>query len=148
MNFFGIFVHIHSILRWVLLFFLLASIIAAVMSRFGVKKPNCNMCSLARNTMVLAHFQLLIGLGLYFSSPKVIFSAAAMKDAVLRFFLVEHPAMMLLAIILLTIGYIKTKRAEGDKKKSRLIMIFFTSALILILAAIPWPFLNYGGKWM
>ncbi len=97
--------------------------------------------------MIMAHFQLLIGIALYFTSPKVVFSASSMKDAVLRFFLVEHPAMMILAIILITIGYVKANKAEDDLKKSRLLMIFFTSALILILAAIPWPFLNYGGKW-
>ncbi len=38
MNFLGILIHIHSILRWVLLIFLLATIITAVLRRFGVNR--------------------------------------------------------------------------------------------------------------
>ena len=58
-----------------------------------------------------------------------------MKDKFYRFFWVEHPLMMLLAIILITIARGKAK-ALNYKAVSWLLFI----ALILILAAIPWPF--------
>ena len=68
-----------------------------------------------------------------------------MKDKFYRFFWVEHPLMMLLAIILITVARGKAK-VLNYKAVSWLLLI----ALILILAAIPWPFreiVGDGRKW-
>jgi len=68
-----------------------------------------------------------------------------MKDKFYRFFWVEHPLMMLLAIILITVARGKAK-VLNYKAVSWLLFI----ALILILAAIPWPFreiVGDGRKW-
>ena len=97
--------------------------------------------------LIFTHTQFLLGLILYFISPKVLFSGAAMKDSVLRFFLVEHISLMLIAVVLITIGYSKTKRAATDSKKFKLTFWFYLIGLILILAGIPWPFQNYGTNW-
>lgn len=97
--------------------------------------------------LIFTHSQFLIGLILYFISPKVVFSGAAMKDSALRFFLVEHILLMLVAVALITIGYSKSKKAELDSKKFKLTFWFFIIALVLILAGIPWPFQNYGTGW-
>ena len=63
-----------------------------------------------------------------------------MKEPSIRFFTVEHTLVMLIAIILLTIGSAKAKKASSDEKKFKTIVWMFTIALILVLASIPWPF--------
>jgi hypothetical protein len=70
--------------------------------------------------------------------------AAAMKDAVMRFWVIEHLILMVLSIILITIGYSKSKRAATDEAKFKLLAIFFGIALVLILMGIPWPFRMVG----
>jgi hypothetical protein len=97
--------------------------------------------------MLTAHIQLVSGLVLYFISPKVIFDASYMKNAVIRFFLVEHILVMIIAIILITIGYVRSKRISEPRKQRRIILIYFIISLLLILSRVPWPFLNYGGAW-
>lgn len=96
---------------------------------------------------ISSHIQLLVGLILYFISPKVIFSAEAMKSALSRFFLVEHTTMMILAIIVISVGYIMAKKVAPEKKAFSRIFWAYLVGLILILASIPWPFLGYGTSW-
>jgi hypothetical protein len=96
-------------------------------------------------TMISMHVQLLIGLALFFMSDKVNFSQ--MKDAMYRFFSVEHTTMMLIAILLVTIGHSKSKKATEEAKKHKTIFIFYGLALLLVLAAIPWPFRGWGNGW-
>jgi hypothetical protein len=90
----------------------------------------------------------LIGLGLYFISPKVQFTGEVMKSAVGRFYTVEHFSMMLIAVILITVGNAKSKRMADDGKKFKSVFTYFLIALILILVSIPWPFREgLGGSW-
>jgi len=137
----------HSGLRWLVLFTLLWAII----NSFGKTKGGITFSKKDKRkalfALIFTHIQFLIGLVLYFISPKVVFSGASMKDDVLRFFLVEHVSLMMLAIILITIGYSKAKRIAMDGKKFKTILIYYTIGLILILASIPWPFRNLGGSW-
>jgi membrane protein DedA with SNARE-associated domain len=98
--------------------------------------------------MVILHLQLIMGLILYFISPKVKFFEGWMKDAVYRFYGMEHLAGMLIAVVLITIGYSKSKRAKTAAEKFQPIKIFYLIGLIIILASIPWPFRAYlGGAW-
>jgi lauroyl/myristoyl acyltransferase len=54
--------------------------------------------------------------------------------------------MMLIAIVLITIGSAKAKRQTDDSQKYKKLAIWFGIALVLILAAIPWPFRAEIGK--
>ena len=63
-----------------------------------------------------------------------------MKNGHDRFFTVEHSLMMILAWILVHVGRTSVKRASTDAAKHRKMLLFFGLALLLILAAIPWPF--------
>jgi hypothetical protein len=67
-----------------------------------------------------------------------------MKDPVMRFFAVEHPFMMLLAVIVAQAGFSLSKRAGSDRAKFVRAAICYTISAVLILAAIPWPFLKAG----
>jgi uncharacterized protein YacL len=138
--------HAHSGLRWILLGFLVLTIIFALTKWIGKKPFWETHKKFALFTMIFAHVQLILGLILYFISPKVIFSAAAMKDATARFFLVEHSVMMLLSIILITVGYSVAKR-QAAEKSSKTIFILFTLALVVLFLGIPWPSKGLGTGW-
>ena len=143
MDIYTIIVHIHSILRWALLILVLTTVVMA----FKNRSAGTSALKPALWSMVMAHIQLLLGLVLYFISPKVLFAGASMKDPVLRFFLVEHILVMVMAIALFTIGYIKAKKIQDVPKMNSSLLIYFIIGLLLVLSRIPWPFLNYGGKW-
>jgi cell division protein FtsW (lipid II flippase) len=96
-------------------------------------------------TMISMHVQLLLGLALFTMSGRVDFSQ--MKDAMFRFFSVEHTTMMVIAIALVTIGHAKSKKAADDAKKHKTIFIYYLIALLLVLVAIPWPFRGWGNGW-
>jgi hypothetical protein len=137
--------HLHSGLRWVTLILLIWAIANAFSAiNFEKKHKMVNLFA-----MVTLHIQLVIGLIQYFTSAKVQFSEGWMKEPLLRFYGMEHLAGMLLAIILITIGYSKAKRKENDADKFKVIRLFYSIGLIIILLSIPWPFrANLGGGWI
>ncbi|ARV12045.1 hypothetical protein [Gilvibacter sp. SZ-19] len=97
--------------------------------------------------LIVTHIQLLIGLVLYFVSPLGFQSISAngmgtvMKDSVLRLNAVEHPTVMLIVVVLITIGYSKHKKKLVSRPKFKTLMIFYTLAFVLLLSRIPW------GQW-
>ena len=98
--------------------------------------------------MISLHTQLLIGLALYFTSAKVQFTEGWMKVAMYRFYGMEHLTGMLIAIVLVTIGHSKSKKATESAAKFKAIKLWSVLALILILAFIPWPFRTaLGAGW-
>lgn len=86
------------------------------------------------------HLQLLVGLILYFVSEVGFkqLSGAAMKNSELRLTVLEHPLINIIAIALITIGWIKHKKATTGEAKFKSIAIFFGLGLVLILIRIPW----------
>jgi len=86
--------------------------------------------------MISAHTQLLIGLVLYFISPFVKFNGDTMKDATTRYWTVEHIAMMIFAIVLITVGHSKSKKLVLPERKHRIIAIYYLLALLVIVLAI------------
>jgi len=139
--------HAHSGLRWVVLLLLVVALFKALIKWRSNAPYTDGDRKLNLFTMISAHVQLVLGLVLIFLSPKVQFTAAAMKEPVSRFFTAEHSVMMLLAIVLITIGYSRSKRAAEDAQKFRSIFTYFVLALLVLLAGIPWPFRNLGAGW-
>ena len=94
--------------------------------------------------LIVTHLQIILGLFLYIYSPnamKAIKSSgmgSVMKDSLLRYFSVEHPLMMIIAVVLITIGYSKHKKKEESNTKFKALAIFYSIALVLILGRIPW----------
>ena len=94
-------------------------------------------------TLIVSHFQLLIGFLAYFFSAQFQYMrengmGAAMQERTIRYFVVEHPLMMILAIVLITIGWSRHKKQGEDKKKFRSIALFYGLGLLFILSRIPW----------
>ncbi len=133
----------HSGLRWVVLALLLWAIGAA----FQAWQSKRSAGKVPLYAMSAVHLQLLLGLILYFISPYVRFESGVMKDTLLRFYTVEHISMMLLAVVLVTVGYVRAKR-QAEAAGSQRIFWFYLAGLLLILVAIPWPFrAGLNGNW-
>ncbi len=140
--------HFHSLVRWILLLLMIVSVIKA----FGGKKSGIAYADGDRKrtmfTMIFGHIQLVMGLVLYMVSPAVQTAtanmASAMKDSVLRYWAVEHVLMMVIAIVLLTIGNIKSKKASTDATKFKAVAVWYGIALVVVLVSIPWPFRAIG----
>ena len=142
-------VHAHSVGRWIVLLLLLFAIFNSLLagSRPFIKSDN----RLGLLLTIFADLMLLIGIYLYFVGArgyKLIEQAGGfsevMKNAALRFNVVEHMAGMLIAIILIHIGKAQARRPIGDKAKHKRTMIFYFLALLIILVSIPWPFREIG----
>lgn len=139
----------HSGWRWVVLILLLAAIVKAYSSWKKKKEFTPADKKLAMFAMIAFHLQWTFGIILYFISPKVQFIEGFMKNSMLRFYGLEHIVAMTIAFILITIGHSKSKKAQEGPEKFKKIFIFYTIALVLILASIPWPFRTaLGGSWM
>ena len=88
----------------------------------------------------MSHVQMIIGVLIYLISPWGIenFDNGIFNDNLSRFYGLEHPMMMLLGIILVTIGYSKTKSISSDQAKFKVAALYYLSGLVFILARIPW----------
>lgn len=140
-------IHAHSGLRWLVLILLLASVFKALL-KWKSKAPYTDGDrKLGFFTMLSVHLQLILGLVLYFLSDKVQFSAEAMKLPTSRFYTAEHSLMMLLAIVLVTVGYVKSKKANREAAKFSTTFWYNLVALLVVLAFIPWPFRGFGAAW-
>ena len=141
-----ILIHSHSGLRWILLLMLIASIFYAYRAKSKPHIPNRKKVNIPLYTMILFGLQFILGLILFFTSGKVSFGSGVMKDSLLRFFTVEHSLIMLIALVLVHIGYIRSTKLDYVSAQ-RSIFIYYLIALILVLAGIPWPFRGYGNGW-
>lgn len=135
--------HIHGILRWLILISALVAIIFAYSGWFTQRswKKTDNLWGTL--LMIFTDLQLLIGLLLYFIFSPLVQAAfgnfgEAMKTPELRFYAVEHFFMMVVAIVLIHVGRAKAKKTTDPVKKHRVSALFYTLALIVMLAAIPW----------
>ena len=134
--------HLHSFLPYLLLTVL---VLALVKSFIAYRTNQAHTDAHRKNgliVLILAHIQLLIGLALYFISPKSVGAlsdmGAAMKDATLRLYALEHPLMMIIAIVFITMAYSKSKKDIADSLKHKVKSVYYLIALVLILSRIPW----------
>ena len=131
--------HLHNILRWVILVLLLVTLILAFSRKPAVSKTSLWLLIFSHIMLVVGLFQLIAGrYGITKGLPE---GVSLMKNSFYRFFWVEHPLLMIMAIILITIARGKAKLLNY-KSTGWLLLI----ALLLLLAAIPWPFREVIGR--
>lgn len=142
---FSILLFCHSIFRWLVLISLSATIYRSGIS-LSAKKLFTRKDDLYRHwTATIVHIQFMLGMVMYFKSPAVarfhtigIATARGITDP--TFFGVIHISMMLVSVIFVTLGSAFAKRYQEDTKKFSTLIFCFGIALLIILAAIPWPF--------
>lgn len=138
--------HLHNLLRWIILILLLLSIVKAFTGWRGKKSFSGGDAKVWLFTMIASHITLLLGIYQWTIGRLGIFKtghasfADVMKDHTTRFFQVEHPVSMILAIVFITLGRGMAKKDVTDDVKYRKAFIYFLIALLLILAVMPWPF--------
>ena len=133
---------IHSYWAYLVLAILIFAVINAIIGLIQKKQFKDKDLRIGLFTLIVSHIQLLIGLGWYFVSPwfKALKNDAGqvMGDKSLRLLAVEHPIMMILAIVFVTIGWSKHKKKTNDAAKFKTFVIFYGIALLFILSRIPW----------
>jgi hypothetical protein len=139
--------HLHNLLRWVIIVLLLLAIFRSL----NAGKPfTGGHRKLGLFLLIAADLMLLIGLYQWFTSPLGLKSIqtngmdVVMKDGNLRFFAIEHMVGMIIAIVLIHIGYSYAKRSLPDPVKHKRTLLFYVLAFLLILAFVPWPFREFG----
>ena len=132
--------HLHSYLAYFVLLGLIVSFINALSGwlqnrRFQDKDRKRSLLGL-----IPMHLQWVIGVVLYFVSPlgAANASGAAMKDANSRLYILEHPLTMIIAVVLITIGYSRAKRLKNDNARFKSVALFYGIGLLLVLSRIPW----------
>ncbi|WP_130733243.1 hypothetical protein [Flavobacterium sp. J27] len=128
----------HSIFAYIVLTILFLASLNAIMGVVSKKLFSDKDLRLSLFALILSHMQLLIGLILYFVSPKGSAMLGEMKDAGMRLTSLEHPLINIIALVLITIGWSKHKKEESHNGKFKKIAIFYSIGLLLILSRIPW----------
>lgn len=103
----------------------------------------------------LLDLQFLLGLALYLLPGGLIQGAiqniawaVIIKERLLRFFTLEHPLQMIIAIILANITFAIARRLSNEQRRYRRTALLLVVTMLLILLAIPWPGFYYGRPWL
>jgi len=128
----------HSGWAYLALLLLVITVLNSVIGLSSKKEFTEKDRKIALFGLVFTHIQLLVGLILYFVSPLGKASLGQMSDASLRLTSLEHPLINIIAIVLITIGWSKHKKAATSESKFKSIAVFYGLGLVLIVARIPW----------
>ena len=130
---------LHSWIRW------LAVLAGPLATAAAIRKDGLARAQrLGFIFMIALDLQLLLGLLLYgvlspFTTRAMSDFGAAMRDPVLRYWAVEHFALMLSAAVLVHVGRVLARKAASAEQKRKRLLICFGLATLLMLAGIPWP---------
>jgi uncharacterized membrane protein YphA (DoxX/SURF4 family) len=129
---------IHSYWAYIVLGILIFSVVNAVLGFIKKRSFTDKDLRIGLFTLIVSHIQLLIGLGWYFMSPWYKSMKENGIDTGNRLLALEHPIVMILAIVFITIGWSKHKKKIEDTEKFKTFSIFYGIALLLVLYRIPW----------
>lgn len=135
--------YLHSWWAYLAVLVLLVTTVNSLIGYFSKKDYGAIDFRLSLFSLIVFHIQLLLGIVLFFVAPY--FTALTengmgevMGDSTLRLYIVEHPLMMIISVILITVGYSKHKKKLTSRPKFKLLSIFYTIALLFVLSRIPW----------
>jgi uncharacterized membrane protein YozB (DUF420 family) len=137
------FLAVHNIMRWIVVVLAIIALVRAYWGWFGKRKWSQTDRKVGMFFSISLDVQLLLGLILYFVLSPITRAAiqnlgAAMSNSDLRFFAVEHFFFMLVAVIMVHVGTITSRKAIDDVSKHRRAAIWFSVAVVIILVGIPW----------
>jgi uncharacterized membrane protein YphA (DoxX/SURF4 family) len=125
---------LHSWVRWVAVI----GGILAVVTAFSPNDPKNNRWSLIFT--IGLDVQFLVGLLLLLTSNVFSTMGETMRDATARFYAVEHPTMMIVALALAHVGRVMARKAATPASARTKSLIFLGLAALLVVAMTPWPF--------
>ena len=143
---------LHSWNRWIILIAGLLAVILAILAL--VKKQEYSKTNKVTSLVFISslHFQLVIGILLYFVLSPITLEAlsnfgAAMKNSEIRYWAVEHSFVNIIAIIIAQVGSILVRRKSSSSAKHKATLIWFGISFILILAMIPMGMMGVERPW-
>lgn len=144
-NFISFFANLHSFFAYVFIVTTLISIVYAVIGFFSKKAYTDTQFTLAKSAFIASHIQLLLGICYWVVlGGTTIFGRMGeiMGNSDLRKMFIEHPFTNIIAIVILSIGYIKIKKNQDDAFRNKTNLIFYAISFVLILSRIPF------NKWL
>ena len=135
---------VHSYWAYLVLVVLVLATFNALLKYFGDKAFDAKDFRISLFALITMHIQLLIGIILFFTKDyfttikQVGGMGEVMKNDGLRKLIIEHPTTLIIAVALVTIGYSKHKKKITSRPKFKMLAIFYTIALALLLYMIPW----------
>ncbi|MDZ4774885.1 MAG: hypothetical protein SGI72_17315 [Planctomycetota bacterium] len=135
---------VHNLMRWVALAAILYAFLRACRGWMGARQFGAVDKTASLVATIVVDVQFTLGLLLYIVWSPQVKSAlsdmgAAMKNPELRYWAVEHAALMVLVVVVVHVGKVLARKAKSDGARHRRTAIFFGIALVLILARMPWP---------
>ena len=133
---------LYSYWSFLVILVLIYTISNALIRKIKGKHFNSKDLRLSLFGLIFSHFQLLIGLVLYFVSPSFtnwskLGIKNIMKNSQMRLNLVEYPFTNIIAIILITMGWSLHKKQSEPGKKFLRIILFYSLGLLLLICRIP-----------
>lgn len=134
------FLYFHSILRYFILLFAFVVVLQSVIGFMGKKNFRKSNKQTALMLLICCDIQLLLGLFLYYAKGwlNTLSAGGVMADPVKRFWTVEHGVGMIVAIVLVHMGYTVSKKNIDDDRKFKRMFWFIFIALAIFVATIPW----------
>lgn len=134
---------LHSYWSYLVFIVLVVATLNALIKYFGDKEFGAFDFRVSLFTLIVSHIQLFIGIVLFFAADYLSLISEmgmgeVMKNPTLRSNIIEHPLVMIIAVVLITVGYSKHKKKLTSRPKFKILAIFYTIALLLVLAKIPW----------
>ena len=134
---------LHSWSAYIVLLVLIAAVINALIGYVKKKKYfEVKDLRLSLFALIFSHIQLLLGLLGYVVTPLLQMwgegAKVVMKDSLSRLLLLEHPLMNIIAIVLITVGWVKLKKQTDVRQMFAKIALFYGIALVILLSRIPW----------
>ncbi|MDG1278593.1 MAG: hypothetical protein P8O16_15020 [Algoriphagus sp.] len=133
--------HLHSGIAYLALLALLIVIVLMLVGALSGREFSEKDRKIAMIAFIFCHIQLLVGLILYFVSPlgfQLLTGGGAMSDPAARLTALEHPLINIIAIVVISIGYIRAKKMTVSRSKFRSIYMMYAIGFVLILTRIPW----------
>lgn len=139
---------LHNLIRWALIIFAILAVGRGFTGWLGKRRFNAADNRAGMLFSGTLDLQVLLGLILYFTkgwgSVLINDPATAMSTSSVRFFAVEHIALMVVAAVLVHIFRSASQKASSDAGKHKRAAIGYLLSILLILAAIPWPGMETG----
>lgn len=136
---YGLLIAVHNLLAWAVL---ATGAFVVVRALLGQATWSASDTAWVRRLTLSVHLQLVAGLVLWFTSPTVAAARSnmgvTMKDSALRRVVVEHPTLMIAAVIAATVSGVMVRKAEGPAAKARKALIGTLVTLALVAAVLPW----------
>ena len=140
---------LHSWLRWAVLLLVLVAALRAISGSLGrrVWTPADRRANMLAT--ISLDVQTLVGSLLYLLLSPITTGSfsdmgAAMRVSGVRFWVVEHPFVMFLALVVAHVGNVVARTGATDTARHRRGAILFVLVLLLVLMGTPWPGMANG----